>query len=139
MKYCLNCGHEVSQNDKRCPYCGKELQVNTYESTIVNQSSNVNIDKKNEHDNKFAIRVLTTILGVVFVIPGLILLIVYISKEIAFHNDYDLSDLTELGINVAREATGNDLNVTLIIVGVILFLIGIGLIFFRAYFLNNEN
>ena len=121
MKFCLNCGHEIEDNAEICPYCGKKVSSKSYAEKKDVQNTNTN---RNEFEINSNMKVLIYIFSVIFEIPGVVLLLIYGIKEMNFHLEYDLSELSEAGINVVRELSGNDLNIILIIVGIVLIVLG---------------
>lgn len=124
MKFCLSCGHEVEDDVVICPYCGKKVSSKSYSEKKNIQSSDSSTNKA-EFEISLNMEIFIRIFGAIFSFPGLVLLLFYGYKEYDFRSEYDLSELSEAEINIGRELTGNDLNITLIIVGAILLILGV--------------
>lgn len=123
MKYCIHCGQKINDDETFCSKCGKRQSTESNEGNLINQ----NITKKDENKPEISLnaKLITRIVGVVLTMPGVILFLVFVIKEFSFKTNYDLSKLSETGINLLRETTGNDLNVAMIIVGLILMVVGV--------------
>ncbi len=124
MKFCLHCGNEIDDNDEVCPYCGKKVSTKSKTQTTTKSTGSYISNDKNDEISSTT-RIIIYILSAIFDIPGTVLFILYGIKEFQFHSEYDLSELSEAGINAVRELTGNDLNITLIIVGIVLMILGV--------------
>ena len=123
MKFCLHCGKEIEDNVEVCPYCREK--VSTKSELLIGSKSEVSYKSKTNNEISSTTKILIFVFGLMFEMTGLVLFAIYGIKELRFNLDYDLSELSDAGIDVVRELTGNNLNVTLIFVGLALAVLGI--------------
>ena len=123
MKFCLHCGKEIEDNVEVCPYCREK--VSTKSELLIGSKSEVSYKSKTNNEISSTTKILIFVFGLMFEMTGLVLFAIYGIKELRFNLDYDLSELSDAGIDVVRELTGNNLNVTLIVVGLALAVLGI--------------
>ena len=121
MKFCLHCGEEIDDNTSICPKCGKSILSKT---TMVNENSQSTkyLNKESGLNNVLTV---FTIIASLVVSVGIILLAIGGFMEYQFRNEYDLSNLSDAGINLIRQYSNYANSIKLLTAGGICTGVGI--------------
>lgn len=125
MKFCIHCGEVIDDNVLVCPKCGKATNSkvsNTSNSTLGSTpSSNTNYTYNNSSNVSNSqlqpVLMAFSILASLAVVVGVILLIIGGIQEFRFRQEYDLSDLTDAGINLVRKYSNYSNSITFLTAG----------------------
>lgn len=144
MKFCINCGADIDDDCTTCPKCGRSVNKEDDHGKANRLSSNQKLDSSqlpnNENTNLeenskkgipdsntplgAAIFVFRVISSIAIAVGG-ILLMLGGYKEYEFRATYDLKDLSEAGINLARKYSNYSDSISLMTIGGIC--LGVGL------------
>ena len=130
MKFCLHCGEEIDDNEVVCPKCGKPVKESSKTSNVVvNPVSNSTLTQSVSNPSNVQTQSVLLVFGILASIAftvGLILLAIGGIQEYKFRSEYDLSELTEAGINLVRKYSNYSNSINLLTAGGICA--GIGLV-----------
>lgn len=100
MKFCKYCGEVIDDNVVVCPKCGKKIGSSNQQSKIIN--SNNNTQNSSDSSIQNILNVFGILAGLAFAV-GVVLLMIGGIQEYLFRTEYDLSNLTQEGINLVRK------------------------------------
>lgn len=103
MKFCTKCGAVIEDSCVVCPQCGNSTnsKISNVQSNNSN-SFNPNVSSLPSNDGAKTVLMIFSILGGLAFGIGIILLAIGGYQEFMFRNEYDLSNLSEAGIKLAR-------------------------------------
>lgn len=100
MKFCKYCGEVIDDNVVVCPKCGNNIGSSNEQSKIIN--SNNNTQNSSDPSIKNILTVFGILAGLAFAV-GVVLLMIGGIQEYLFRTEYDLSNLTQEGVNLVRK------------------------------------
>lgn len=109
MKFCTHCGEVIEDDVVVCPKCGKALNsktTSTSTSTVSYSTPNTNSTNSGLSNSSGQVQSVLMVFGILAslaLVVGVILLIAGGIQEYQFRQEYDLSQLSDAGINLVRK------------------------------------